>query len=193
MADIDIVTLEVLSNYLFNIAEEMGVVLVKTSYSTNIKERRDSSAALLTVEGETLAQAENVPLHLGSMLGLVEAIRVAFPEEEIDDGDVFIANDPYAGGGTHLPDITVAAPFFQEGKLVAWVADIAHHAEVGGARGGPVADIYEEGLRISPLKLIRAGKVDQPLMDMILLNCRIGRERVGDIQAQLAALSTGRT
>ena len=193
MADIDIVTLEVLNNYLFNIAEEMGVVLVKTSYSTNIKERRDSSAALLTVEGETLAQAENVPLHLGSMLGLVEAIRVAFPEEEIDDGDVFIANDPYTGGGTHLPDITVAAPFFQEGKLVAWVADIAHHAEVGGARGGPVADIYEEGLRISPLKLVRAGKVDQPLMDMILLNCRIGRERVGDIQAQLAALSTGRT
>ena len=133
MSEVDQITVEVIGNNLLAIAEEMGTTLVRTSYSTNIKERRDCSAALLGPDGVTVAQAEHIPMHLGSMLGLVAEILKRYPASEIRPGDVFIANDPYSGGGTHLPDITVAAPFFCEGKLILFASDISHHSDVGGS------------------------------------------------------------
>ena len=129
---IDGILLEVIGNTFMSIAEEMGAVLVKSAYSTNIKERKDCSCALFDAEGHTIAQAEHIPMHLGSLLGLIGEIKKNFTPDQIHPGDMFIANDPYNGGGTHLPDIAVASPVFYEDKVVAYVANIAHHNDVGG-------------------------------------------------------------
>ena len=167
---IDPIAVEVIGKQLLAAAEEMGVVLVKSSYSTNIKERQDCSTAILDPQGRTVAQAEHIPIHLGSMLGLVENIARRFPLDMIKPGDLFIANDPYNGGGTHLPDITVAAPFFHEGRLLAFVSNIAHHADVGGSPAAP-SDIYSEGLRIPPVRVYEAGELRNDVLEMLLLNC----------------------
>ena len=119
---IDGILLEVIGNTFMSIAEEMGAVLVKSAYSTNIKERKDCSCALFDAEGHTIAQAEHIPMHLGSLLGLIGEIKKNFTPDQIHPGDMFIANDPYNGGGTHLPDIAVASPVFYEDKVVAYVA-----------------------------------------------------------------------
>ncbi|MBI3977425.1 MAG: hydantoinase B/oxoprolinase family protein [Chloroflexi bacterium] len=190
--EVDAITVEVIGNNLLAIAAEMGITLVRTGYSTDIKERRDCSAALLDLGGRTIAQAEHIPIHLGSMLGLVGEIRKRYSPTEIHPGDVFIANDPYCGGGTHLPDVTVAAPFFCEGRFVAFVADIAHHTDVGGSPAQP-RDVYCEGLRIPPIKIVQLGHLRQDVLDFILLNWRLPEERHGDLRAQLAALHTGLT
>ena len=116
---IDGILLEVIGNTFMSIAEEMGAVLVKSAYSTNIKERKDCSCALFDAEGHTIAQAEHIPMHLGSLLGLIGEIKKNFTPDQIHPGDMFIANDPYNGGGTHLPDIAVASPVFYEDKVVA--------------------------------------------------------------------------
>ncbi len=186
----DVITVEVIGNNLQMIAEEMGIVLVKAAYSTNMKERRDCSAALLDAEGNTLAQAEHVPLHLGSMLGIVQQTLKNYPRDEIRPGDLFIANDTYVAGGTHLPDITVAAPFFYEGELLAFASNIGHHAEVGGIRGS-AKDVYEEGIRIPSVKIFREGKLDKGVLDFILLNCRLPKERLGDFRAQFSSAQLG--
>ncbi|HBC26041.1 MAG TPA: hydantoinase, partial [Ruminococcaceae bacterium] len=130
--NIDGVLLEVIGNTFMSIAEEMGAILVKSAYSTNIKERKDCSCAVFDAQGHTIAQAEHIPMHLGSMLGIVAAIQERFSPEEIQPGDMFMANDPYNGGGTHLPDIALASPVFWDGKIVAYVANVAHHNDVGG-------------------------------------------------------------
>lgn len=122
---VDPITVEVLNNAFMSIAEEMGGTLVRTSYSTNIKERKDCSCAIFNVKGETIAQAEHIPVHLGSMLGIVSEIKKKYDLKNINPGDMFIANDPYNGGGTHLPDITIAAPVFYDSEIVAFVANIA--------------------------------------------------------------------
>jgi len=168
----------------------MGETLVRASYSTNIKERRDCSAAVLDVRGGTIAQASHIPLHMGSMLGLVRAILQRHSQSEIRPGDIFITNDPYSGGGTHLPDITVAAPFFAQGRLMAFVANVAHHAEVGGSPSQAL-DIYTEGVRIPLVRLYRRGEVRQDIVDFILLNCRLPDERLADLRAQAASLERG--
>ena len=186
----DPITTEVVGSSLLAAAEEMGEILVRASYSANIKERRDSSSAILDARGGTIAQASHVPLHMGSMLGLGQAIIQRYPESEIRPGDVFITNDPYSGGGTHLPDITVAAPFFAWGKLVGFAANVAHHAEVGGAPSQTL-DIYTEGLRIPLVRLYQEGKFRQDIMDFILLNCRLPDERQADLRAQAASVETG--
>ncbi|MDP6550305.1 MAG: hydantoinase B/oxoprolinase family protein [Dehalococcoidia bacterium] len=186
----DPITTEVVGSSLLAAAEEMGEILVRASYSANIKERRDSSSAILDARGGTIAQASHVPLHMGSMLGLGQAIIQRYPESEIRPGDMFITNDPYSGGGTHLPDITVAAPFFAWGKLVAFAANVAHHAEVGGAPSQTL-DIYTEGLRIPLVRLYQEGKFRQDIMDFILLNCRLPDEREADLRAQAASVETG--
>lgn len=186
----DPITTEVVGSSLLAAAEEMGEILVRASYSTNIKERRDCSAAVMDIRGGTIAQASHIPLHMGSMLGLVQAILDRYPEPEIRPGDVFITNDPYSGGGTHIPDITVAAPFFAQGKLQAFVANVAHHAEVGGSPSQAL-DIYTEGLRIPLVRLYQGGKESQGIMDFILLNCRLPDERLADLRAQTASLETG--
>lgn len=192
---VDPITVEVLGNAILSIAEEMGVTLVKTSYSTNIKERRDSSTAIFNQKGETIAQAAAIPIHLGSMLGICKEILEKYDINEMHPGDMFIANDPYNGGGTHLPDITIAQPVFNQGKLVAFVANIAHHSDVGGkvagSSSGNCTSIYQEGIRIPPVKLMERGEVSQAVLDLILLNCRTPEERLGDLKAQIASNKLG--
>ena len=192
---IDPITIEVMGNALLSIAEEMSVTLVRTSYSTNIKERKDSSTAIFNEKGETIAQAAAIPVHLGSMLGICKEILNKYPMEQIYPGDMFIANDPYNGGGTHLPDITIAQPVFKDGKIHAFVANIAHHSDIGGrvagSSSGDCTSIFQEGLRIPPIKICDKGNINQDILDMILLNCRTPRERLGDLWAQIAANRIG--
>ncbi len=181
---VDPVTVEVIGHAISSIAEEMGETLVRASYSTNIKERRDCSTVLFDTQGRTLYQAEHIPIHLGSLMGVVEAIVERYPADRIQDGDVFIGNDAYTGGGTHLPDIVLASPIYHEGALVGWATNLAHHADFVD-RGH--AHIYQEGLRIPPIRLQRAGKLQRDVLDLILLNCQVPRERLNDLRAQLAA------
>ena len=186
----DPITTEVVGSTLLAVAEEMGENLVRCSFSTNVKERRDCSAAILDLDGGTIAQASHIPLHMGSMLGLVRTILQRYPRSDIRPGDIFITNDPYSGGGTHLPDVTVAAPFFVQGRLIGFVANAAHHAELGGSPSQTL-DIYTEGLRIPLVRLYQGGKVCQEIMDFILLNCRLPDERLADLRAQAASLEMG--
>ena len=154
-AALDPITVEVIGNAFSSIVEEMGETLVRASYSTNIKERRDSSTALFDAQGRTLAQAEHIPIHLGSLMGIVEAVARALPPwRRSPTGDIFVGNDAYTGGGTHLPDIVLATPIFHDGTLVGWATNIAHHADFVD-RGH--AHIYQEGLRIPPVRLYRQG------------------------------------
>mgnify|MGYP001185716270 CR=1 FL=1 len=186
----DPITTEVVGSSLIAAANEMGEVLVRAAFSTNIKERRDTSAAVLDPNGDTIAQASHIPLHMGSMLGLVHAIHERRPASDIAPGDVFIANDPYSGGGTHLPDVTLAAPFIVDGEVVAFVANVAHHGEIGGSNSG-VPDIYSEGMRIPLIRLHNAGELNNDVMDLILINCRLPNERLADFRAQVASLDMG--
>ncbi|ESR23809.1 hydantoinase B/oxoprolinase family protein [Lutibaculum baratangense] len=192
---VDPITAEVVSRHLLSIAEEMGATLIRTSFSPNIKERADCSTALFDSRGRVIAQAQRVPVHLGSMIGAVDAIRSRFPLEDIQPGDMFVANDPYSGGGSHLPDINVIAPVFRNGEIVAYVANIAHHADVGGMVAGSEAavcrSIFQEGLRIPPVRIMRGNKVLKDVLDIILLNSRTPDERVGDLNAQFASNHTG--
>lgn len=186
--EVDPITVEVIGSALSSIVEEMGEALVRASYSTNIKERRDCSTALFDVEGRTLCQAEHIPIHLGSFIGVIERILKRHPIEEIRPGDVFIGNDAYEGGGTHLPDIVLAEPVFAGGRIVAWAVNLAHHADFAD-RGH--AHIYQEGLRIPPIRLYREGKLQEDIQELILLNCQVPRERLSDLRAQMAANRLG--
>jgi N-methylhydantoinase B len=188
MAQIDPITVEVIGSALASIAEEMGEALVRASYSTNIKERRDCSTALFDSAGTTLCQAEHIPMHLGSFIGIIPHILKRYPIEDFRPGDVFIGNDAYEGGGTHLPDIVLAEPIFADGRFVMWVVNTAHHADFAD-RGH--AHIYQEGLRIPPIRLYRAGHLVQDIQDLILLNCQVPRERLSDLRAQMAANRLG--
>jgi len=189
----DIVTAKIIGNRLKTIAELMGEVLVRSAFSANIKERRDCSTAVFDARGRLVAQAEHIPLHLGSMMGLVEEVIKRF-RGNIEPGDVFIANEPYCGG-THLPDVTVISPYFECDRLVNFVANIAHHSDIGGAVPGGIAGnartIYEEGLRITPVKLVRSGKLDENLLDFIIKNCRVPDERYTDLKTQIATNKVG--
>jgi N-methylhydantoinase B len=188
MASVDPITVEVIGNALSSIVEEMGETLVRAAYSTNVKERRDSSTCLFDVRGRTLCQAMHIPMHLGSLMGVVEHVTARHPLAEIREGDVFIGNDAYTGGGTHLPDIVMIEPVVVDGEVVAWATNIAHHADFVD-RGH--AHIYQEGLRIPPVRLHREGRVQQDVLDLILLNCQVPRERLNDLRAQLAANRQG--
>ncbi|MGH2667662.1 MAG: hydantoinase B/oxoprolinase family protein [bacterium] len=184
----DRIALEVIGSALLSIAEEMGQALIKSSYSSNIKERQDCSTAIFNVRGEVIAQAEHIPMHLGSLIMIVQEILTRYPVASLRNGDTFIGNDPYTGGSTHLPDITVASPVFFDGALVGFVANIAHHAD---GSGGPTRTIYDEGLRIPPIRIAEAGVLREDLMELLLLNFRLPRERRGDFRAQFAANRIG--
>ena len=186
--EVDPITVEVIGSALSSIADEMGEALVRASYSTNIKERRDCSTALFNVAGETLCQAEHVPMHLGSFIGIIPHILKRHRAEDMRQGDVFVGNDAYEGGGTHLPDIVLAEPIFVDGKIVAWAVNTAHHADFAD-RGH--AHIYQEGLRIPPIHLYRAGVLQADVRELILLNCQVPRERLSDLRAQMAANRLG--
>jgi N-methylhydantoinase B len=191
----DPITVEVIGNALMACAEEVGAALVRAALSSNIKERRDCSVAVFDNQGQLIVQAEHIPIHLGSMLGIVEHIHHRYPVDQIAQGDVFMANDPYHGGGTHLPDITVAMPVFVRGTPVAFVANIAHHSDVGGrvpgSNSGDTRHIYEEGLRIPPVKIMNQGVLDRDVLDILLLNSRLPKERSGDLKAQISAAVIG--
>jgi N-methylhydantoinase B len=193
---VDPITLEVLRNALESIADEIGAVLKRTSFSPNIKERMDASCAIFDAQAQLVAQAEHVPVHLGSMLRSVEATVAAVGA--IEDGDVVIVNDPFING-SHLPDITVVAPVFvptdQGARHIAYVATRAHHADVGGMEPGSMPgnsrEIYQEGLVIPAVRLYRRGELQNDVMRMILANVRTPEERRGDLNAQLASLRVG--
>ena len=187
-AAIDPITVEVIGNALSSIAEEMGETLVKAAYSTNIKERRDSSTCLFDAKGRTLCQASHIPMHLGSLIGIIDAIHARVDPASVAEGDVFIGNDAYTGGGTHLPDLVLAEPIFFEGTLVGWATNTAHHADFVD-RGH--AHIFQEGIRIPPIRLYRAGVLQQDVLDVILLNLQVPRERLADLRAQRAANAQG--
>lgn len=192
---VDPIKAEVVARHLLATSEEMGVTLLRTAFSPNIKERADCSTAIFDAQGQVVALAQRVPVHLGSMVGIVETLRDRYPLDEIGPGDMFAANDPYSGGGSHLPDITVIAPVFSGGKLVAYVANIAHHADVGGMVPGSESavckTIFQEGIRIPLVQIMHAGMVNRDILDLILLNSRTPDERLGDMQAQFAANVTG--
>lgn len=189
---IDAITLEVLRNALQSVAEEMGAVLKRTSFSPNIKERMDASCALFDAQGGLVAQAEHVPIHLGSMLrALADVLAATGP---LDEGDVILVNDPFLAGA-HLPDVTMLAPVHVDGELIAYVADRAHHADVGGMEPGSMpgnsSEIYQEGLIIPPVKLYARGEAREDVMALVLANVRTPEERRGDLNAQLSALRIG--
>ncbi|MBI3976979.1 MAG: hydantoinase B/oxoprolinase family protein [Chloroflexi bacterium] len=181
---IDPITVEVIGNALSSIVEEMGMALIRASYSPNIKERRDCSVALFDARGQTLILAEHIPMHLGSLLGIVQEITRRYSPAQIQPGDVFVGNDAYNGGGTHLPDIVLASPVFHQGELVAYVANLAHHADFVD-RGH--AHIYQEGLRIPVVKLCNRGELQEDVLEIILVNCQVPPERLADLRAQQAA------
>jgi N-methylhydantoinase B len=202
----DPIKLEIFKSLYSSVAEEMGVSLRRSAFSPNIKERRDYSCAVFNHDGALIAQGDHMPVHLGSM---PMSVRAALDAVELGPGDIAVLNDPYAGG-THLPDVTmVAAVYAESGKQKAagsrrnrqsgplfYVANRAHHADIGGATPGSMGradEIYQEGLRIPPVRLMIAGRVNQDVMRLISANVRLPEEREGDLTAQLGAIRTGQT
>jgi len=189
---IDPIELEIFKSLFVSVAEEMGVALCRASFSPNIKERRDFSCAVFDAQGRTVAQGDHLPVHLGAMpLSVASAIQ----NVRLEPGDTAILNDPYHGG-THLPDITLVTPLFLrgEGRPAYFVANRAHHSDVGGSAPGsmPLAsELCQEGLIIPPVKLVRRGRIDGDILAFILANVRTPEEREGDLTAQLAANRIG--
>src|SRR5205085_3434392 len=196
---VDAIELEIFKSIFHSIAEEMGAALRRTAFSPNIKERRDYSCAVFDREGQVIAMGDHMPVHLGSM---PLSVAAAIESGPMHDGDVVILNDPFRGG-THLPDISLVAPVFVNAAKAAprakrgpdfYVASRAHHADVGGAYPGSMGlcrEIYQEGLRIPPVRIVRAGKMDRDILALLLNNVRTPDEREGDLGAQIAACHTG--
>jgi N-methylhydantoinase B len=196
----DPIELEIFKNLYHSIAEEMGAALRRTAFSPNIKERRDYSCAVFDARGEVIAMGDHMPVHLGSM---PMSVRAAIATQALAPGDMVMLNDPFVGG-THLPDITLVAPVFVETSARRrpvraatpdfYVASRAHHADVGGTYPGSMGlcrEIYQEGFRIPPVKIRRAGKIDTDVLSLLLANVRTPQEREGDLGAQIAACHTG--
>src|SRR5216683_5559397 len=211
----DPVELEIFKNLYHSIAEEMGAALRRTAFSPNIKERRDYSCAVFDGDGAVIAMGDHMPVHLGSM---PMSVRAAIAACAMEPGDVVMLNDPFRGG-THLPDITLVAPVYLESrgrvarghmskgrrgqeslqlprqtKPPFYVASRAHHADVGGAYAGSMGlcrEIYQEGFRIPPVRIMRAGVMERDVLALVLNNVRTPEEREGDLGAQIAACHTG--
>ena len=196
MAGRDPVELEIFKNIFHSIAEEMGAALRRTAFSPNIKERRDYSCAVFDAAGEVIAMGDHMPVHLGSIPMSVQAAIEAFP---LEPGDMVMLNDPFRGG-THLPDITLVMPVYVQLKGRKrpdfYVASRAHHADVGGAYPGSMGlcrEIYQEGLRIPPVKIVSGGEMQRDVLNLLLNNVRTPEEREGDLGAQISACHTGAT
>lgn len=187
---LDAIGLEVMAHSFAGMAEEMGALLVASSFSPNVRERRDSSAAIFNARGEMIAQAAHIPVHLGAMPEAVEAVRKRNP----DPGDTYILNDPYMGG-THLPDVTMVHSIDYEGHVVGYTVVRAHHSDIGGSRPGSMpphsTDIFQEGLVLPPVRWSRAGKIEKDIESLVLANVRTPEMRRGDLQAQMAACERG--
>jgi N-methylhydantoinase B len=190
----DPVKLEIFKSLYSSVAEEMGVALRRSAFSPNIKERRDYSCAVFNRDGTLIAQGDHMPVHLGSM---PMSVRAALEIVRPGPGDIVVLNDPYAGG-THLPDVTMVAGVFGDAttRPLFYVANRAHHADIGGATPGSMGradEIYQEGLRIPPVRLMIGGRLNEDVMRLISINVRLPEEREGDLTAQLGAISTGQT
>ena len=188
----DPIELAIFQSAVHSIAEEMGAALRRTALSPNIKERRDYSCAVFDGQGRAIAMGDHMPVHLGSMPMSVETAIAAIP---FAPGDIAILNDPYAGG-THLPDITMVLPVFanSDNSPAFYVANRAHHADVGGTfpgSMGPASEIFQEGIRIPPIRIVRGGQIEREMLDLILLNVRTPKEREGDLQSQIGACRVG--
>ena len=195
MNPIDPITLEIVFNALRSVTDETYAALMKSAYSTNIKERHDHSTAIMDPGGRLVAQsAGSLPIHIASMSGLMSALFEKF-DGNIHEGDIFVSNDPHEAGGTHLPDINLAMPVFVNGEIHSFVCNIAHHADVGGMAPGSMAggmsEIYQEGLRIPVIRLFRRGELVTDILDLLLLNVRVPLERRGDYFAQISACRLG--
>jgi N-methylhydantoinase B len=194
-AILDPIAMEVFSNRLLSITEDMNNTLVRSSFSTNIKERKDCSVALFDGRGRLVAQGTQIPMHLGSLHGGVACMLAAYPVEKMREGDAFICNDPYLASGTHLPDITIMTPVFWEGKVEFIVANIGHHSDVGGAVPGSIAanlrSVFEEGLRIPVIRIVDNGQLDEALLNFITCNMRDQEERTLDLKVQIATNERG--
>jgi len=192
---VDAITAEVIAHRLRAASEEMMATLVKTSYSPNIKERRDCSTGIFDAQGRLLALTAIAPLHLSSLIGTIENVIARFPKEKLRPGEAFLVNDPYNGGGSHLPDITITGPVFHQGRLVAFVANIAHHSDVGGkvpgSESSDCTSIFQEGIRLPPVRILNNDQVCEDVLNIILLNSRTPREREGDLKAQVATNIVG--
>ncbi|WP_143420289.1 hydantoinase B/oxoprolinase family protein, partial [Halorubrum lacusprofundi] len=179
--EIDPVTLEILRNQLESVATEMGHVLIRGAYSPNIKERQDCSTALFDASGRMIAQAEHIPVHLGAMPDAVDIVLQKDPKP----GDVFIVNDPFAGG-THLPDITLVSTIAPTDEVIGFAVSRAHHADVGGSAPGSMPpgaqEIYEEGLRLPAVRLVDGGDPNEAIYELIRANVRTPDEREADLR-----------
>jgi N-methylhydantoinase B len=190
--NIDPIELAVFKSTMHSVAEEMGAALRRTAFSPNIKERRDYSCAVFNSEGDALSMGDHMPVHLGSM---PMSVQEAIDHVPLGAGDVAILNDPYAGG-THLPDITMVLPVFTENaaRPTFYVAARAHHADVGGqfpGSMGPCREIYQEGIRIPSIRIVKGGTVVPDVLDLLLYNVRTPEEREGDLLAQIGACRVG--
>jgi N-methylhydantoinase B len=189
---VDPIELAIFQSAVHSIAEEMGAALRRTALSPNIKERRDYSCAVFDGQGRVIAMGDHMPVHLGSMPMSVQAAVAAI---DFAEGDIAILNDPYAGG-THLPDITMVLPVFLPGseQPAFYVSNRAHHADVGGrfpGSMGPAEEIFQEGIRIPPVRIVRGGQIDREILNLILLNVRTPREREGDLESQIGSCRLG--
>jgi N-methylhydantoinase B len=192
---LDLISLEISWNGLKSIADECFITIMRSAFSTNIKERHDHSTAIADAKGRLIAQAEMaLPIHLSSMSGLMTFILEQYGDT-ISPGDIFVGNDPHVAGGSHLPDINLAMPVFDGTTLIGFVANIVHHADVGGAAVGSMSggldEIYKEGLRIPIVRLYKSGELVDDMMRLLLLNMRLPDERKGDLNAQIAAAKLG--
>jgi len=191
----DPITLEVVRNKLDDIADEMEITLLKSSHSAIVKEALDASAAIFDSHAEQVAQATAAPIHLGMIIPAVRKFVELFPPEEMREGDAYVLNDPF-DGGTHLPDLVVTVPVIVEGETIALATAITHHQEIGGRSPGSTpmdaTEIFQEGLRIPPLKLYARGKPNQTLLAILAKNVRIPETVLGDLNGQMAACQTAR-
>ena len=194
-AGLDPITLEVVRHKLDGIANEMELTLFRSAFSTIVKEALDASAALFTVQGETLAQAIAVPNHLLTLVPMLKALLRDHPLDTMVEDDLYILNDPYAAGGTHIPDIAVVMPIFHRGRPIAFSTALTHHQDVGGMAPGSTptdaTEIFQEGLRIPPLRLRRHGQLDATLIAMLRQNVRLPEIFMGDLNAQIACCTIG--
>jgi N-methylhydantoinase B len=190
-----LIAMSIIHERLKAVAEDIGHLLIRGAFSSNIKERRDCSTAIFDAQGRLVAQADHMPIHIGSLLWGLRALLARYPLDSIADGDAFVMNDPYLAGGTHLPDISVITPVFVDGAPRYFVGNIAHHADVGGPEPGSVSgaspNIFWEGIRVPPIRIARAGEPDEDVISMIAHNTREPMERILDLRNQVGANRRG--
>lgn len=188
-AKFDPVMMEVLSNRLLSITEDMAIHMMKSSFSAQIKERRDFSVGLFDRGGRLIAQGTHIPLHLASLIGSMEAILRTFEPSSFEEGNAYICNDPYLSGGSHLPDISIVSPIFWRGELVGFAANIGHHSDIGGSVPGSTSamakTLFEEGIRIPAVRIAHRGDIDENVLALVASNSRLPEERRLDLNVQI--------